>query len=224
WARHWLDVAGYADSDGYVDADTPRTYAFKYRDYVIRSFNADKPFNQFIIEQLAGDELAGASFTDPHPALTNPQSLEMLTATGFLRMAADGTAADAADQSALRNQVIADTIKIVSTSLMGLSLGCAQCHDHRYDPIPQSDYYRVRAVFEPAFDSKNWKTPAQRMISLATENEKSKAAEIEAEAKTLTAEKEQKQKRYLEEALEKHLKEKFDEALRSPLREAYQTA
>jgi len=148
----------------------------------------------------------------------------MLTATGFLRMAADGTAADAADQSALRNQVIADTIKIVSTSLMGLSLGCAQCHDHRYDPIPQTDYYRVRAVFEPAFDSKNWKTPAQRMISLATENEKSKAAEIEAEAKTLTAEKEQKQKRYLEEALEKHLKEKFDEALRGPLRDAYQTA
>jgi hypothetical protein len=93
-------VAGYADSDGYVDADTPRTYAYKYRDYVIRSFNADKPFNQFIVEQLAGDELAGASFTDPHPALTNPQSLEMLIATGFLRMAADGTAADAADQSA----------------------------------------------------------------------------------------------------------------------------
>jgi hypothetical protein len=74
WARHWLDVAGYADSDGYVDTDTPRNYAYKYRDYVIRSYNADKPFNQFIIEQLAGDELAGASFTDPHPALANPQS------------------------------------------------------------------------------------------------------------------------------------------------------
>ena len=224
WARHWLDVAGYADSDGYVDADTPRNYAYKYRDYVIRSFNADKPFNQFVIEQLAGDELAGASFTDPHPALTNSESLEMLTATGFLRMAADGTAADAVDQSVLRNQVIADTIKIVSTSLMGLSLGCAQCHDHRYDPIPQADYYRVRAVFEPAFDSKNWKTPAQRMISLATEAEKSKAAEIEAEAKTLTAEKELKQKNYLEEALEKHLTEKFDDALRGPLRDAYHTA
>src|SRR5206468_4190537 len=85
WARHWLDVAGYADSDGNGSDDTPRPYAYKYRDYVIRSFNADKPLDQFIIEQLAGDELVPT----PWKNLT-PEQIEKLTGTGFLRMAPDG--------------------------------------------------------------------------------------------------------------------------------------
>ena len=223
WARHWLDVAGYADSDGYVDADTPRAYAYKYRDYVIKSLNADKPFDQFLTEQLAGDELAGVTSTTPHSALRTPHSLEPLIATGFLRMASDGTAADAVDQDVARNHVIADTIKIVSTSLLGLSVGCAQCHDHRYDPIPQADYYRVRAVFEPAFDWKNWRTPPQRLVSLYTEAERAKAAEVEAEAARLAAEREAKQKQFIAEALAKHLKEKFEEPLRERLRAALDT-
>src|SRR5438128_3157246 len=92
WGRHWLDVAGYADSDGYSDADPPRAYAYKYRDYVIRSFNADKPFDRFITEQLAGDELAHATQGNPQSALSDPQTRELLVATGFLRMGADGTA------------------------------------------------------------------------------------------------------------------------------------
>src|SRR5438445_1436483 len=95
WRRHWLDIAGYADSDGYSDADPPRGYAYKYRDYVIRSFNADKPFDQFITEQLAGDELARATQADPKDALTDPQKRELLIATGFLRMGAAGTATPA---------------------------------------------------------------------------------------------------------------------------------
>jgi hypothetical protein len=224
WGRHWLDIAGYADSDGYSDADPPRPYAYKFRDYVIASFNSDKPLDRFITEQLAGDELARATRDNPQPALTDPQLRQLLIATGFLRMGADGTATPAvADPDAVRNQVVADTIKIVSTSLLGLSVGCAQCHDHRYDPIPQTDYYRLRAVIEPAYDPQNWRTPEQRLISLYTDADRKKAAEVEAEAKKLAGEKEAKQKQYIDEALTKHL-EKFEVPLREQLRAAYDTA
>jgi hypothetical protein len=223
WGRHWLDVAGYADSDGYSDADPPRPYAYKYRDYVIASFNADKPFDQFITEQLAGDELARATRDNLQRALAAPPTKELLIATGFLRMGADGTGTPAlSDPDAVRNQVVADTIKIVSTSLLGLTVGCAQCHDHRYDPIPQADYYRLRAVLEPAYDWKNWRTPDQRLVSLYTDADRKKAAEIEAEAKRLAEEKEAKQKQYIDEALTKHL-EKFEPELRGKLRAAYDT-
>src|SRR5438477_3247639 len=138
-------------------------------------------------------------------------------------MGADGTATPAlADPDAVRNQVVADTIKIVSTSLLGLSVGCAQCHDHRYDPIPQADYYRLRAVFEPAYDWKNWRTPDQRLVSLYTEADRKKAAEVEMEAKKLGEEKTAKQKQYIDEALNKHL-EKFEAGLREQLRQAFDT-
>ncbi len=133
WARHWLDVAGYADSDGYNEQDVERKWAWKYRDYVIRSLNADKPWNQFLVEQLAGDEL----LTPPYQDLTSEQT-DQLIATGFLRMCPDGTAG-ATDQNVARNDVIAETIKVASTSLLGLTVGCAQCHAHRYDPIAQAD-------------------------------------------------------------------------------------
>jgi hypothetical protein len=147
WARHWLDVAGYADSDGNGPDDSPRPYAYKYRDYVIRSFNADKPLDHFVIEQLAGDELVLRPWRN-----LPPDQIETLAATGFLRTAADGTSTSAADEPRAANQVVADTLKIVGSALLGLTVGCAQCHDHRYDPIPQSDYFRLRAVFEPALD------------------------------------------------------------------------
>ena len=223
WGRHWLDVAGYADSDGYSDADPPRLYSYKYRDYVIGAFNSDKPFDRFITEQLAGDELARATRDNAKDALVAPHTRELLIATGFLRMGADGSATPAvADYDAVRNQVVADTIKIVSTSLLGLSVGCAQCHDHRYDPIPQSDYYRLRAVLEPAYDPKNWRIPDQRLVSLYTEDDRKKAADIEAEAKKLSDERASRQKQYIEEALTKHL-EKFAADLRGKLRAAYDT-
>jgi hypothetical protein len=221
WGRHWLDVAGYADSDGYSDADPPRAHAYKYRDYVIGSFNSDKPFDRFITEQLAGDELARATRENPQSALATPHTRELLIATGFLRMGADGTATPAvADPDAVRNQVVADTLKIISTSLLGLSVGCAQCHDHRYDPIPQTDYYRLRAVLEPAYDPKNWRTPDQRLVSLYTEADRKAAAQVEADAKKLVDEKAAKQKQYIDEALTKHL-DKFEAELRGKLRAAY---
>lgn len=217
WGRHWLDVAGYADSEGGTTADVVRPFAYKYRDFVIRSLNADKPFDQFITEQLAGDELVEAPYQD-----LTPDEIEKLVATGFLRMAADGTGSGATDQEAARNQVIADTLKIVSSALLGLTVGCAQCHDHRHDPIPQTDYYRMRAVFEPAFDWKDWRVPSQRQVSLYAEADRAKAAEIEAEAATVATERGKKQSEYITAALDKEL-EKFDPPLRDSFRAAYFT-
>lgn len=160
WGRHWLDVAGYADSDGYTPLDPVRKHAYKYRDYVIRSLNDDKPWNEFIVEQLAGDELV----TYPYNGRTG-SDLEKLIATGYLRMGPDGTSDASVDQPLARNDVLVETVKIVSTSLLGLSVGCAQCHNHRYDPIPQTDYYSFRALFEPAYNPTAWRGATSRLVS-----------------------------------------------------------
>ena len=134
WARHWLDVAGYADTNGYADADSFRPYAWRFRDYVIRSLNADKPWNQFIQEQLAGDELNAVSAVNVATAVLDPSKIDALTATAYLRMGPDGTGDTVADLELAKNQSVADTLRIVTTSLTGLTVASAQCHDHRYDP------------------------------------------------------------------------------------------
>jgi len=216
WGRHWLDVAGYADSEGRTSSDAPRPWAYKYRDYIVDAFNRDVPLDEMLHHQLAGDELAGPIGDE----LTAEQA-RLLTATGFLRMAADGTGSGDNSPEA-RNQVVADVIQIVSSSLMGLSFACAQCHDHRYDPISHTDYFALRAVLEPALDWQAWKTPQQRYVSLYTQAERERAAEIEAQAKELLAQRDVKQKKYLAEALDKEL-QKFAEPLRSQLRAAYET-
>lgn len=217
WARHWLDAAGYADSDGYSAEDFVRPYAYKFRDYIIRSLNANKPFDRLLIEQFAGDELL-----PPHEGDYRADEIELLTATGFLRMAADGTNSGSVDQDVARNQVVSDTIKIVSTSVLGLSVGCCQCHDHRYDPIPQADYYRLRAVLEPAYDWKNWRPPTSRRISLMTAAERQQVAAVDAEAAVIVQEKNTKQAEYLAAAFDKEL-EKFPADKREELRAAFQS-
>jgi hypothetical protein len=176
WARHWLDVAGYADSEGYTEKDAERAWAWKYRDYVIRSLNADKPWNQFVIEQLAGDELLPQN----RNSLTAEQA-DQLIATGFLRMVPDGTADGSVDQAVARNDVIAESLKVVSTSLLGLTVGCAQCHEHRYDPVTQADYYRLRAIFEPAWNPGEWRNPAARLVSLWSEETRAAATAVDQE-------------------------------------------
>jgi hypothetical protein len=215
WGRHWLDVAGYADSEGDGTRDTPRPHAWKYRDYAIRSFNADKPLDRFVVEQLAGDELVPPPWNN-----LKPEQVELLTATGFLRMAPDGTAGGGPAEA---QQVVADTLKIVASSFYGLTVGCAQCHDHKYDPIPQSDYYRLRAVFEPAFDPSHWRTPGQRRVSLYTDADRARAAAVEAVAAKMQAEYDQKQLQYVEAAFTKEL-EKFPADQRDKLRAAFRTA
>jgi mono/diheme cytochrome c family protein len=223
WARHWLDAAGYADSNGYSETDSTRPDAWRYRDYVIRSVNADKPWTEFITEQLAGDELAGATHADTQQAVLDPQRRDDLIATAFLRMAPDGTGDPVDDVNLARNQVIAEEIKVVSSSLLGLTVGCAQCHDHRYDPIPQTDYYRLRAIFEPAYDWQQWRPPAQRLYSLYTPEERAKADEIEKQAKLIDAEATAMNKKFLDEIFEKKILT-LPEADREPYRAARATA
>ncbi len=223
WARHWLDVAGYADSNGFAEADSVRPEAWRYRDYVIAAFNADKPWNEFIVEQLAGDELAGATQADTQAAVLDPKKRASLTATAFLRMAPDGTGDEVPDVKLARNETIAAQIRITSSALLGLTVACAQCHDHRYDPISQEDYYRLRAVFEPAFDWKNWRPPSQRMYSLYTPEERAKAAEIEKQAQAIEVEARAMSKKFLDEIFEKKIVE-LPEAEREPYRKARATA
>ncbi|MBI1761371.1 MAG: DUF1549 domain-containing protein, partial [Acidobacteria bacterium] len=136
WGRHWLDLARYADSGGY-EFDYDRPHAWHYRDYVIKAFNADKPYDQFIREQLANDQLAGADKADKP---------EALIPTGFCR---NGPTVDNANNEETRTDELDDMVATTSSVLMGLTVGCARCHDHKYDPIPQRDYYRLQAVFFP---------------------------------------------------------------------------
>lgn len=223
WGRHWLDIAGYADSNGFSEVDSVRPHAWRYRDYVIRSFNEDKSWRDFITEQLAGDELAGVTQTDYQTAVQDPAKRDELIATAFLRMAPDGTGDANDDPKLARNQVVAEEIKVLSSSLLGLTVGCAQCHDHRFDPIPQADYYRLRAVFEPAFDWQSWRAPAQRLYSLYTPEERAKADEIEKQAKVIDAEAQAMSKKFLDEIFEKEIV-KLPEEEREPYRAARATA
>ena len=218
WGRHWLDVAGDADSEGYNNDDRVRPYAYRFRDYVIKAFNDDMPLDRFIQEQLAGDEMVVGELNN-----LGPHQVQKLVATGFLRMAADGTDGGVPDAAIAKNQVVADTIKIVSSAILGLSVGCAQCHDHRYDPISQVDYYRIRAVFEPSLDWKAWKNPTQRRISLYTDALRAQRAEIQKEIDVINKEKNAKQQKYIQEALDKEYA-RYDEPLKSQLRKAKETA
>lgn len=206
WARHWLDVVGYADSNGYSEADSVRPQAWRYRDYVIRSMNDDKPWSQFIQEQLAGDELAGATHGDFQAAVLDAKKRDELIATAFMRMAPDGTGDGVDDPKLAKNQVIAEQLKVMTSSLMGLTVACAQCHDHRYDPIPQADYYRLRAIFDPGYNWEAWRAPSQRLYSLYSPAERAKAAEIEVQAKAIEAEARAMSKKFLDEIFEVEIK------------------
>ncbi|GIW80098.1 MAG: hypothetical protein KatS3mg105_1905 [Gemmatales bacterium] len=131
WAMYWLDLVRYAETDGFK-ADFLRPSAWRYRDYVIRSFNHDKPYDRFIREQLAGDELY-------------PDDAEAQVATGFLRHYPDEYNAVNLEQR--RQEILNDITDTSGLVFLGLTLGCAQCHDHKYDPITQEDYYRFQAFF-----------------------------------------------------------------------------
>ncbi|RUL83069.1 PSD1 and planctomycete cytochrome C domain-containing protein [Tautonia sociabilis] len=217
WARHWMDVAGYADSEGYSLADPERPWAYKYRDYLIRSLNADRPWDELIVEQLAGDELVGPPFED-----LDPEQVDRLIATGFLRMAPDGSADPEVDPMLARNDAVAETIKVVSTALLGLTVGCAQCHSHRYDPIAHEDYYRFRALFEPALDVSHWRTPRERLISLWTDADREQAAKAEEARARINAERAKEIDALVSRVLEQEL-EAAPEELRPKLRAARET-
>ena len=133
WARHWLDLVRYAESDGYRQ-DAYRPHAWRYRDYVIRAFNEDKPYDQFVLEQLAGDEAL-------------PNDLDALAATTYLRLGIYEH-----NQRDVRSQwdsMLVDIADVTGDVFLGMSIGCARCHDHKFDPILQDDFYRFKAFFTP---------------------------------------------------------------------------
>ncbi len=138
WGRHWLDLARYAESNGFA-TDIERPTAWRYRDYVVRSFNQDKPFDLFIKEQLAGDELDDNLLSD------EDRDPERVVALGFLRMGP--WEADANSKEKLRQDFLNEVTKTTGSVFLGVTVGCAQCHDHKYDPISQKDFYRMQAFF-----------------------------------------------------------------------------
>jgi hypothetical protein len=131
WARHWLDVVRYAETNSF-ERDGPKPHAWRYRDYVIRAFNADKPYNQFLLEQLAGDEL---------PEITK----DSLIATGFYRLGIWDD--EPADRELAMYDGFDDIVTTVGQGLLGLTLNCSRCHDHKIDPLPTKDYYATVAFF-----------------------------------------------------------------------------
>jgi hypothetical protein len=170
WGKYWLDAAGYADSNGYFNADTDRPLAYRYRDYVIQSWNADKPLDQFVQEQVAGDELAGFK---PGGVVT-PDIMERLVATHFLRNAPDGTGESDGNPDEVRADqyaVLEGTTQVIGSSLLGLTLQCARCHDHKFEPITQRDYYQLYAILRPAFDLERWVKPQARVLELSLPGE-----------------------------------------------------
>jgi hypothetical protein len=133
WARHWLDLARYAESEGFK-ADETRPNAWRYRDYVIKSFNADKPYDRFVREQIAGDELW-------------PDDPDAVVATGFNRHYPDEY--NARNLMQRRQEILNDVTDTVGAVFLATTYGCARCHDHKYDPVLQKDYYRLQAFFAP---------------------------------------------------------------------------
>ena len=149
WGRHWLDVARYADSNG-LDENVAFGNAWRYRDYVVNSFNADKPFNRFVQEQIAGDLL---------PAEGTPQRHEQLTALGFLSIGPKLLAEP--DKVKLEMDLIDEQIETLGRAFLGMTFGCARCHDHKFDPVPTADYYALAAIFKSTRTMDDLKTIAK---------------------------------------------------------------
>ncbi len=143
WGRHWLDLARFAESNGYA-FDKDRANAYRYRDFVIRAFNDDMPYDRFVRLQVAGDLLAKLNPTTPEEAQAAAQKI---AATGFLVAGPFTTQQTQKERERSRYEQLDDMVHTLGTSLLGLTVGCARCHEHKYDPLPQPDYYRMIAIF-----------------------------------------------------------------------------
>ena len=228
WGRYWLDAAGYADSEG-GDVDVVRPHAYRYRDYVIRSLNADKPYDQFLLEQIAGDELFDYKATKE----LTPEQVDYLVATGFLRMTTDDTHAPDTNFVPSRLETVAAEVEMLSSTVMGLTMACARCHSHKFDPIPQRDYYRFSAILRTAYDPYDWlppndlrlKTQPARYLTSVPERERREVeaynAPIQEEIKKLERSLEEKAKPLREKLFEEKLAQ-LPEAVREDVRKAFE--
>ena len=146
WAQHWLDVVRFGETNGF-ELDVEREQSWRYRDYVVKSLNDDKPYDRFIVEQVAGDEL-------------DPNNFDLRVATGFLRAGPQHVVAGNQDLAVNRQEWLTEVMFGVGNGIMGLTVGCARCHDHKFDPIPQADFYRLQAFFA-ASDNHDFKRPTK---------------------------------------------------------------
>jgi len=199
WAQHWLDLVRYAESDGFK-ADGFRPNAHKYRDYVIRALNADLPYDRFVRQQLAGDEL-------------EPANPDALIATGLNRLYPDEY--NAANLEQRRQEILDDLTEVTGSVFLGLTIGCARCHNHKFDPLPQADYYRLQAFFAPMLPRDDlWAADARRKQQYTEQKiawEKA-TQPYRAELEALTAAKRAELRRH---ALSKFRKE-IQETVRTP--------
>ena len=186
WGRHWLDLARYADSNG-MDENVGYANAYRYRDYVVAAFNKDTPYNQFVKEQIAGDLLT--------PSREPATNFARTTATGFLVLGPKMLAED--DPAKMEMDIIDEQVDTVGRVFMGLTIGCARCHDHKFDPIPTADYYSLAGIF------KSTKSMANHKV-VAMWNERALASQAESEAsavyKTELARREKELKGQVDEA------------------------
>ncbi len=173
WGRHWLDLVRFAESSGY-EGDKDRPLAWRYRDYVINAFNADKPYDRFLTEQLAGDEVS-------------PGDPESLIATGFLACGLEDFAM--AKLPTTRADELDDLVSTTGNVMLGLTINCARCHDHKYDPVSQVDYYRIQGIFAPTERREvEVPTPAEKQAwQQATEQWQTEATPLQAEFGPLRA-------------------------------------
>lgn len=184
WARHWLDVARFAESSGF-EHDTDRPSAYHYRDFVIRAFNEDLPFNQFVRWQLAGDEF-------------EPETPLALMATGFLGAGVFPTQITANEVERTRYDALDDMLSTSGSAFLGLTIGCARCHDHKYDPIPTQDYYRMLSIFTSTVRS-------EVELDLNPEDTRRAQAEYERGRQVLVAELRDYERRVLTDRFERWL-------------------
>jgi mono/diheme cytochrome c family protein len=171
WGRQWLDAAGYVDTTG-KDFEPKKTEfaegMWRYRDYVIKAYNEDKPWNRFLTEQLAGDELVDWRQAKPR----TPQINELLAATGYLRTILDITEEDISNLPVERYEALFKLVEKVGSSTVGLTVNCARCHTHKFDPIPQRDYYRFLSVFTTSYNPTSWIQPQNHHLYVVPTEER----------------------------------------------------
>jgi hypothetical protein len=186
WGRHWLDVAGFTDSPHYTPDKAGNIVTFDdwlYRDYVVRAFNQDKPYDRFLTEQLAGDELGDWGAASKY----TPEIVDPLIATGYLRTTPDWTHS-VVEYPNYRYDTLSRVVDNVSTGVLGLTMGCVRCHRHKFDPIPHEDYYRLMAVFATAYNPDEWLKPVDRYLADVPPAEKAQIDRHNAMVETRTAE------------------------------------
>ena len=200
WAQHWLDVVRFGESNGF-ELDAERPQAWRYRDYVVNALNADKPYDRFIQEQIAGDELA-------------PDDFEAQVATGFLRTGPQHVVAGNLDKAELRQEYLTETMLGLGSGIMGLTVGCARCHDHKFDPILQADFYKLQAFFAATDNDSFSNAPFSELekYQAAMKAHKEKLQPITAQIEEI----EQPFQAQIKEQKRKALEPKYAEALNIP--------